>query len=79
MNKQNRLLITSREQEVLQLISLEYTLKEIAALLFISPYTVIDHRNSLCRKLGAKKIAGLIRKGFEMGVLQISTSQHVSS
>ncbi len=69
MNKQKGIGITSREQEVLQLISLEYTLKEIAAILFISPYTVIDHRNNLCRKLGAKKVAGLVRRGFESGVL----------
>ncbi len=71
MKDSNQKTISSREKEVLQLISLEYSLKEIAALLFISPYTVADHRNNLCRKLGARKMTGLVRIGFEEGFLKL--------
>lgn len=65
-------ILSKREQEVLTLLSYEYTSKEIAALLFISPHTVITHRKSIQNKLNAKNTAGLIRKGFENGLLNPS-------
>ncbi len=61
--------ISIREQEVLELTSYEKTSKEIAADLFISPHTVISHRKNLMAKLGAKNMAGLVRRGFELGLL----------
>lgn len=62
--------ITSREKEILRLISYDYTANEIAIRLFISPHTVIAHRKNLMSKLDVRKQAGLVRRGFEMGVLQ---------
>jgi len=56
--------LSNRELEVLKLITLEHTCKEIASILFISPYTVIDHRKSLCRKLNVRKMTGLVREAF---------------
>ena len=63
--------ITSREKEVLNLLSYEYSTKEIAKKLFISNYTVNTHRKNLMTKMRVKNTAGLIRKGFEHGILNI--------
>ncbi len=64
-----RSIISQREYQILELISLEYTTKMIALRLFISPHTVITHRNNLMAKLDAKNAAGLVRRGFEAGLL----------
>jgi DNA-binding CsgD family transcriptional regulator len=51
--------ISNREKEVLKLVALGLTNKEIAEKLFISTYTVITHRKNITSKLGIKTIAGL--------------------
>lgn len=51
--------ISDREKEVLQLVALGMTNKEIADKLFISSHTVITHRKNITSKLGIKTIAGL--------------------
>lgn len=61
--------LTIREYEVLKLVSYELTIKEIASELYISIHTVVSHRRNLMSKLGAKNVAGAIRKGFELGYL----------
>ena len=63
------LLVTKREQEVLELISNELNSSQIAQQLFISVNTVVTHRKKLLKKLGAQNSAGLVRKGFECGLL----------
>jgi len=63
--------ITAREREVLSLISYEYTSKEIASSLFLSTHTVDSHKKNLKVKLDVKNTAGLVRRGFELGILQI--------
>jgi len=63
--------ITCREQEILQLIADEQTTKQIAKHLYISDHTVFTHRKNLLDKLGAKNTAGLVRKAFENGYLNI--------
>jgi len=60
--------LSNREKEVLHLIAYEYTAKEIANKLFISAYTVNDHRKSLLNKLEVKNTAGMIRVAFERGI-----------
>jgi DNA-binding CsgD family transcriptional regulator len=62
--------ISKREQEILHLISYEYSSINIAEKLFISINTVITHRKNLLAKLNAKNTAGLIRRGFELGYLK---------
>jgi DNA-binding NarL/FixJ family response regulator len=52
--------LTSRENEVLQLICEQKTTAEIAEILFLSPRTVDGHRNNLLVKTGSKNIAGLV-------------------
>jgi DNA-binding CsgD family transcriptional regulator len=51
--------ISQREKEVLQLVAIGLTNKEIAEKLFISSHTVITHRKNISAKLGIKTIAGL--------------------
>ena len=63
--------ISAREQEVLRLISYEYTCKEIASILFLSTHTIDSHKKNLKIKLDVKNTAGLVRRGFELGILQI--------
>ena len=71
--------ITNREYEVLQLIAFESTSQEIAKELYISNHTVISHRKNLMEKLDVKNTAGLVRRGFELGLLIISTSHAMAS
>jgi DNA-binding CsgD family transcriptional regulator len=51
--------ISDREKEVLRLVAVGLTNKEIADKLFISSHTVITHRKNITAKLGIKTIAGL--------------------
>ncbi len=51
--------LTSREKDVIKLIALGLSNKEIADKLFISIHTVISHRKNITEKLGIKSISGL--------------------
>jgi DNA-binding NarL/FixJ family response regulator len=53
--------LTTREKEVLKLVSEGKSSKEIADLLFISVRTVEHHRESIKRKLNLKKVADLVK------------------
>jgi DNA-binding CsgD family transcriptional regulator len=61
--------ISKREKEILTLIAFEYTAKEIARKLYISTHTVDTHRKNLLDKMQARNTAGIVRKGFEYGIL----------
>lgn len=63
--------ITNREKEVLHLIAYEYSSKEIAQQLFVSAETINSHRKNMMVKMGVKNTAGLVRRGFELGCLQL--------
>lgn len=63
--------ITTREQEVLQLICEEYTTPEIAEKLYISPRTVDGHRNNLLQKLGCRNVAGLVVFALQQQLVSI--------
>jgi DNA-binding CsgD family transcriptional regulator len=63
--------ISRRETEVLRLIANENTTKEIADRLYISEHTAESHRKSLIRKLKVRNAAGLVRRGFELGILTV--------
>lgn len=62
-NKQNRskMLLTLREQNVIQLIAEGQTNKSISAILKLSVKTVETHRASAMRKLGMSSTAELVR------------------
>jgi len=53
--------ITKRELQILQLISQEYSTKDISAELALSPNTVDTHRKKLMRKLQVKNSIGLVK------------------
>jgi len=61
--------ISTREKEVLHLVAHEYTTKQIAHTLYLSPHTVDSHKKNLKMKLDVKNTAGMVRRGFEMGIL----------
>jgi DNA-binding NarL/FixJ family response regulator len=61
--------LTSREQEIIILISNELTNNEIAEELHISPRTVDTHRRNLLQKLGVKNTAGLVKFALKNNML----------
>lgn len=61
--------LTSRQREILQLITEGRTTKEIAALLQLSPHTVNTHRKQLMRRLAVHDVTGLVRSALRLGVV----------
>ncbi len=57
-------LLTSREREILKLISMEKTNKQIAEELFISERTVETHRKNIFRKTKTHNLVGLIKFAY---------------
>lgn len=51
--------LSNREIDVLKLVALGFSNKEIADRLFISTHTVMSHRKNMTEKLGIKSISGL--------------------
>ncbi len=66
--------LSDREKEVLHLVAQEYTTPQIAALLNLSSHAIDTHKKHLKNKLNVKNSAGMVRKGFELGLLQIAAS-----
>lgn len=60
--------ISKREKEILKLLSLGMSNKQISDILFISPNTIRTHRNSINRKLDIKNFRDIIKvsKAFEL-------------
>jgi DNA-binding CsgD family transcriptional regulator len=58
-NKKRSSSLTEREIEVVKLVALGKTNKDIAESLCISIHTVISHRKNITEKLGIKSISGL--------------------
>jgi len=69
--------ISNRELEVLELISRAFSTSEIAKELFIGTETAKTHRKNLMAKMNTKNSAGLVRKGFEMGLLSLNVPQRL--
>jgi FixJ family two-component response regulator len=57
--------LTSREKEVLEMISRGWTSKEIAATLALSPRTVESHRSNIADKIGTTSVAEMARIAIE--------------
>jgi DNA-binding CsgD family transcriptional regulator len=62
--------LTPRELEVVSLISLEYSGREISNLLFISTNTVETHRKNIMRKLEIKNIIGLVKYALKNNLIK---------
>jgi len=63
--------LTPREQEVMRLIAEEYSSKEIAEKLFISPKTVENHRANIMTKLDLHSTLELIRYAARLGLIDV--------
>ncbi len=61
--------LSEREKEIVELVALGKTNKEISDKLFISPHTVITHRKNITAKLGIKTIAGLTVYAILNGII----------
>jgi DNA-binding NarL/FixJ family response regulator len=62
-------LLSERERQVLHLIALGSTNREIAERLFLSPHTIKDHTSTLYRKVKAKNRADAIQRAQKLGLL----------
>lgn len=61
----NAIELTEREIEVIRLITSEFSSKEIAEKLCISPRTVDTHRQNIMEKIGVRSVVGIIKYAFE--------------
>lgn len=61
--------LTSREIEILRLITLEKSTSEIAEMLFISVSTVETHRANLMKKLNVKSAIGMVKFAIKHGLV----------
>ena len=66
--------LTSRQQQILDFVSIGHTNREIASLLKISVRTVEVHRLSLMRRLNVRNVAQLLRRALHLGLL---SSRHM--
>jgi DNA-binding NarL/FixJ family response regulator len=63
--------LTNREREIIRLICLQYSTKEIADMLFINYRTVEGHRNNLLLKTQSKNMAGLVLYSLRKDILSL--------
>lgn len=69
--KTTLIVVSSREVEVLQLISQGLTVKEIANILFLSTHTIISHKKNLVEKFDARNSIDLIVKAIKMNIIHL--------
>lgn len=63
-------ILTGREIEIITLISLEYSGKEISEQLFISVNTVETHRKNIMKKLDAKNTISLVKYALKNNLIK---------
>ena len=63
-------LLTERELEIITLIALEYSGKEISEQLFISTNTVETHRKNIIKKLNAKNTISLVKFAIKNNLIK---------
>jgi len=62
-------LLTPRQHDILRLVSIGHTNREIAEMLEISVRTVEVHRFNLMRRLNVRNVAQLLRRSLQLGLL----------
>lgn len=65
-------LLTPRQRDILRLVSVGHTNREIATVLQISVRTVEVHRFNLMRRLNVRNVAQLLRRALQLGLLSKS-------
>ena len=66
----NNPVLTKKEQEVLRLISLEFSNQEIADMLDCGMRTVDTHKRNIIKKLGVKNVVGLVKFAMRAGLVE---------
>jgi two-component system response regulator DesR len=61
--------LSTREQQVLELVATGATNREIASELHLSPHTVKEHTSALYRKLEARNRADAVQRAQRLGIL----------
>lgn len=61
--------ITPRQREILKMVAMGHTNREIAASLDISIRTAEVHRFNLMRRLNVRNVAQLLRQALQQGLL----------
>jgi two-component system secretion response regulator SsrB len=61
--------ITPRQREILKMVAMGHTNREIASSLQISVRTVEVHRFNLMRRLRVRNVAQLLRQSLQQGLL----------
>jgi len=64
--------ITPRQREILRMVSMGHTNREIGESLAISVRTVEVHRFNLMRRLNVRNVAQLLRQALQQGLLSRS-------
>lgn len=67
---EEKVVLTQREKEIVQLLAREFTNEKIASMLHISYRTVETHRKNIMQKTKAHNLAGLIRFAYTKGLIQ---------
>jgi DNA-binding NarL/FixJ family response regulator len=62
-------LLTPRQHDILRLVSIGHTNREIAEVLEISVRTVEVHRFNLMRRLNVRNVAQLLRRALQLSLL----------
>lgn len=63
--------LTSREQEIMVLVTRGFSSQKIADKLFISPKTVQNHRSRIMRKLNVSNVLELTRHAAKLGLVDL--------
>ena len=63
------IMLSQRENEILQLLSDGYNSREIADKLFISEFTVQTHRRNMLKKMGFRNFYQMLCWGIKQGVV----------
>ena len=62
--------LTSREREVMKLLSEGHPNREVAKVLHVSPRTIDSHRSNIMRKLGVASNAELVQVAIKSGLIE---------
>ncbi|OYU54171.1 MAG: DNA-binding response regulator [Chitinophagaceae bacterium BSSC1] len=68
--EEEKVQLTVREKEIIQLMEKEYSNKQIADELFISERTVETHRKNIFRKTNTNSVLGLIKYAYQHKIIQ---------
>ncbi|SMD08385.1 two component transcriptional regulator, LuxR family [Desulfocicer vacuolatum DSM 3385] len=63
--------LTTREQEIMVLVTNGMSSKEIADRLYISPKTVENHRSKIMRKLNVNNVIDLVKHAAKIGLVDL--------